>query len=106
MCCILYFLYILQVVNKYIDQGVAELVPGVLFVDEVRNLRVLQNVHQCINGLFFNSSTGDFCINFVSNRFVISFSSVVDLDRSLACKFVSYIFYCKPQLLSLCCKKM
>ena len=25
-----------QVVNKYIDQGVAELVPGVLFVDEVR----------------------------------------------------------------------
>jgi DNA helicase TIP49 (TBP-interacting protein) len=24
-----------QVVNKYIDQGVAELVPGVLFVDEV-----------------------------------------------------------------------
>ena len=27
-------------VNKYIDQGVAELVPGVLFVDEV---------HFCIN---------------------------------------------------------
>lgn len=25
----------IQVVNKYIDQGVAELVPGVLFVDEV-----------------------------------------------------------------------
>ena len=25
-----------KVVNKYIDQGVAELVPGVLFVDEVR----------------------------------------------------------------------
>lgn len=24
-----------KVVNKYIDQGVAELVPGVLFVDEV-----------------------------------------------------------------------
>lgn len=23
-------------VNKYIDQGVAELVPGVLFVDEVK----------------------------------------------------------------------
>lgn len=42
-------------VNKYIDQGVAELVPGVLFVDEVRDLHVL---HQYINGLFFNSSTG------------------------------------------------
>lgn len=25
----------LQVVNRYIDQGVAELVPGVLFIDEV-----------------------------------------------------------------------
>lgn len=25
-----------KVVNKYIDQGIAELVPGVLFVDEVR----------------------------------------------------------------------
>ena len=24
-----------QVVNKYIDQGIAELVPGVLFIDEV-----------------------------------------------------------------------
>ena len=24
-----------KVVNKYIEQGVAELVPGVLFVDEV-----------------------------------------------------------------------
>lgn len=25
-----------RVVNRYIDQGVAELVPGVLFIDEVR----------------------------------------------------------------------
>ena len=24
-----------QVVNRYIDEGIAELVPGVLFVDEV-----------------------------------------------------------------------
>ena len=38
MYCIFFnIIYILQVVNKYIDQGVAELVPGVLFVDEVRN---------------------------------------------------------------------
>ena len=27
----------LQVVNRYIDQGIAELVPGVLFIDEVRS---------------------------------------------------------------------
>jgi RuvB-like protein 1 (pontin 52) len=26
-----------KVVNKYIDQGVAELVPGVLFIDEVKH---------------------------------------------------------------------
>ena len=25
-----------HIVNKYIDQGIAELVPGVLFIDEVR----------------------------------------------------------------------
>jgi DNA helicase TIP49 (TBP-interacting protein) len=30
-----------QVVNRYIDQGVAELVPGVLFVFEVN--RILSN---------------------------------------------------------------
>jgi RuvB-like protein 1 (pontin 52) len=31
-----------KVVNKYIEQGVAELVPGVLFIDEVskRGLKV------------------------------------------------------------------
>lgn len=27
-----------KVVNKYIDQGVAELIPGVLFIDEVKKL--------------------------------------------------------------------
>ena len=61
-------------VNKYIDQGVAELVPGVLFVDEVRNYI---NVHVLTE--VFNSSTRDFCINFLSNRLMISFSSVFDL---------------------------
>ena len=30
-----------QVVNRYIDQGVAELVPGVLFVDEVHMLSLI-----------------------------------------------------------------
>jgi RuvB-like protein 1 (pontin 52) len=28
-----------KVVNRYIDQGVADLVPGVLFIDEVRPLQ-------------------------------------------------------------------
>lgn len=29
-----------QLVNKYVDQGVAELVPGVLFIDEVHLLDI------------------------------------------------------------------
>ena len=33
-------LVLLQVVNRYIDQGVAELVPGVLFIDEVHMLDI------------------------------------------------------------------
>jgi RuvB-like protein 1 len=28
-----------KVVNKYIEQGVAELIPGVLFIDEVKGLQ-------------------------------------------------------------------
>lgn len=31
-----------KVVNKYIDQGIAELVPGVLFIDEVHMLVIDQ----------------------------------------------------------------
>lgn len=34
------FTLLLQVVNRYIDQGVAELVPGVLFIDEVHMLDI------------------------------------------------------------------
>ena len=33
-----FFCRCLKVVNKYIDQGIAELVPGVLFIDEVHML--------------------------------------------------------------------
>ncbi len=32
-----------KVVSRYIDQGVAELVPGVLFIDEVGLYRLLKN---------------------------------------------------------------
>ncbi len=31
-----------KVVNKYIDQGIAELVPGVLFIDEVLSYIILK----------------------------------------------------------------
>lgn len=38
-----------KVVNKYIEQGVAELVPGVLFIDEVRKLFIFMD-----NRLFYH----------------------------------------------------
>lgn len=46
--CYLFFLYLTEklrleinkVVDKYIDQGIAELVPGVLFIDEVHMLDI------------------------------------------------------------------
>ena len=34
-----------KVVNRYIDQGVAELVPGVLFVDEVGSSELKTKLH-------------------------------------------------------------
>ena len=33
-----------KVVNKYIDEGIAELVPGVLFIDEVHMLDIQVNI--------------------------------------------------------------
>ena len=33
-----------KVVNKYIDDGVAELVPGVLFIDEVTGIHTFSKV--------------------------------------------------------------
>jgi len=32
-----------KVVNRYIDQGLAELIPGVLFIDEVSNLTLIRD---------------------------------------------------------------
>ena len=39
-----------KVVNKYIEQGVAELVPGVLFIDEVRSRLIAHIRHFWLNG--------------------------------------------------------
>ena len=39
-----------KVVNKYIDEGIAELVPGVLFIDEVHMLDI--QVSSCLH--FYN----------------------------------------------------
>jgi len=36
-----------QVVNRYIDEGVAELVPGVLFIDEVTSSLTFSLIKAC-----------------------------------------------------------
>ncbi len=44
-----------KVVNRYIDQGVAELIPGVLFVDEVCGLHIIYFVpvnHEVMHSLY------------------------------------------------------
>lgn len=46
-----------KVVNKYIEQGVAELVPGVLFIDEVSE--------PCLFVLFCSSDSFSFCLAFL-----------------------------------------
>ena len=54
-----------KVVNRYIDQGAAELVPGVLFIDEVRRelaalcaLRCVRATRGDVAYLWCSSSTG------------------------------------------------
>ena len=47
-----------KVVNKYIDQGIAELVPGVLFIDEVGcRTGVSGLLNKCPNSEFVCSQT-------------------------------------------------
>ena len=44
--------FVVQVVNRYIDQGMAELVPGVLFVDEVNLILPLHFVSVMMHCVF------------------------------------------------------
>lgn len=53
-----------KVVNRYIDQGVAELVPGVLFIDEVcaPKLLLVQNVSNCYRFICWTSKRSPFSL--------------------------------------------
>lgn len=60
-------------VNKYIDQGVAELVPGVLFVDEVHMLDIecFTYLHRALESsiapiVIFASNRGNCVIRWVA----------------------------------------
>lgn len=62
-----------KVVNRYIDQGVAELVPGVLFVDEVHMLDIecFTYLHRALEStiapiVVFASNRGNCLIRFGS----------------------------------------
>jgi len=48
LCACNLYVSCVQAVNKYIEQGVAELVPGVLFIDEVRHCCVCVRACVCV----------------------------------------------------------
>lgn len=66
-----------KVVNKYIDQGIAELVPGVLFIDEVHMLDIecFTYLHRALESsiapiVIFASNRGRCHIRYVLYSFV------------------------------------
>ena len=77
----------MQVVNNYIDQGVAELVPGVLFVDEVHMLDM-----ECFTYLnrALESALAPIVV-FATNRGICQVRSAA---RSASCSSV----HCHPML--------
>lgn len=68
-------------VNRYIDQGVAELVPGVLFIDEVHMLDI-----ECFTYLnrALESSLAPIVI-FATNRGICQVSSTLNHECVLHC---------------------
>ncbi|XP_042974121.1 ruvB-like protein 1 [Carya illinoinensis] len=77
-----------QVVNRYIDEGVAELVPGVLFIDEVHMLDM-----ECFSYLnrALESSLSPIVI-FATNRGIcnVRYETLVDLQIFLRSLPISY----------------
>ena len=73
-----------QVVNKYIDQGIAELVPGVLFIDEVHmlDLQTFTYLHKSLESpiapiVIFATNRGRSIIRFVIfSKFLDRFSKL------------------------------
>lgn len=61
-------------VNKYIDQGIAELVPGVLFIDEVHmlDLETFTYLHKALEStiapiVIFATNRGHCTVRLVNN---------------------------------------
>lgn len=69
-----------KVVNKYIDQGIAELVPGVLFIDEIHmlDLETFTYLHKSLESpiapiVIFATNRGRCVIRYVFNKYVSQF---------------------------------
>lgn len=70
-----------KVVNKYIDQGIAELVPGVLFIDEVHmlDLETFTYLHKSLESaiapiVIFATNRGRCVIRYVFSLYFWLFS--------------------------------
>lgn len=70
-----------KIVNKYIDEGIAELVPGVLFIDEVHMLDIetFTYLHRALESpiapiVIFATNRGRCIVRFVFLRLIITFS--------------------------------
>lgn len=70
-------------VNKYIDQGIAELVPGVLFIDEVHmlDLETFTYLHKALEStiapiVIFATNRGNCTVRLINNciHYYISFT--------------------------------
>lgn len=76
-------------VNKYIDQGIAELVPGVLFIDEVHmlDLETFTYLHKALE------STIAPIVIFATNRghCTVRFDTFLNFTYYF---FFSYYYYC------------
>lgn len=67
-----------KVVNKYIDQGIAELVPGVLFIDEIHmfDIECFTYLHRALEStiapiVIFATNRGRCPIRYILCNFII-----------------------------------
>lgn len=90
-----------KVVNKYIDQGVAELVPGVLFIDEVHMLDIecFTYLHRALESsiapiVVFASNRGNCLIRCVSDTLGYLNSSFIIILKFLCCAVAQQCYKC------------
>ena len=71
-----------KVVNKYIDQGIAELVPGVLFIDEVHKKKLIK-LFSHIHSINFKSSFFTYIYIIIPKVHMLDIECFTFLNRAL-----------------------